>query len=94
MCGENKYHLKNRFFEIPATGNFLLTVRCPEFLDIFGEDTVGYYDDNIESLKENVKKYLRDKDLRVKMAKRAYKIVHQKHMYLHRFQEMFKIIES
>ncbi|KKM16431.1 hypothetical protein LCGC14_1685880, partial [marine sediment metagenome] len=28
---ENQYHFKNRFFEVPATGNFLLTVRCPEF---------------------------------------------------------------
>jgi spore maturation protein CgeB len=89
-----QYHFKNRFFEIPATGNFLLTARCPEFLEIFGDDCVGYYDDNIESLKENVKRYLRDKDIRKKMSKKAYRIVHEKHTYLHRFKKMFKIIEN
>jgi spore maturation protein CgeB len=92
--GDKKYHIKNRFFEIPATGNFLLTVRCPEFLEIFGEDCVGYYDDSIESLQENVKKYLKDKDIRKKMSKKAYKLVNEKHTYLHRFKDMFKIIEK
>lgn len=90
--GNNRYHVKNRFFEVPATGGFLLTVRCPEFLDIFGEDTVGYYDDNIESLRENVSRYLKDDSLRKKMSERAYKLVHEKHTYLHRFKKMFKII--
>jgi hypothetical protein len=89
----DKYHIKNRFFEIPATGNFLLTVRCPEFLDIFDEDTIGYYDDNKESLKENVKKYLKDNNLRKKMAQKSYDLVSQKHTFLHRFKEMFEIIE-
>ena len=90
----DKYHIKNRFFEIPATGNFLLTVRCPEFLENFDEDTIGYYDDNIDSLKESVKRYLKDKRLRQKMAKKACKLVYQKHTYLHRFKKMFKIIKS
>ena len=92
--GNKKYHIKNRFFEIPATGNFLLTVRCPEFLDIFDEDTVGYYEDNIESLQENVRKYLKDNKLRKKMAEKAYKLVYEKHTYLHRFKKMFKIIRE
>jgi spore maturation protein CgeB len=91
---KDQYHFKNRFFEIPATGNFLLTVRCPEFLEIFPEDTVGYYDDDIESLKESVKKYLKDKKLRKQMAEKSYKLVHQKYTYLHRFKEMFKIINK
>ena len=81
-----------RFFEIPATCNFLLTARHSDFLEIFDEDTVGYYDDNIESLKENINKYLKDEKLRKKMTKKAYKIVHERHTYLHRFKKMFKII--
>ena len=89
----NKYHFKNRFFEIPATGNFMLALRHPEFLDIFEEDTIGYYDDNKESLKENVKRYLKDERLREKMAIKAYKIVHEKHTFRHRFEEIFKILE-
>ncbi len=91
-CYKNDCYLKNRFFEIPATNNFFLTARHLDFLEIFGEDAVGYYDDNIESLKENINKYLKDKDIRKKMDKKAYKIVHEKHTYLHRFKEMFKII--
>ena len=89
---KNKYHLKNRSFEIPATGNFLLTLKCSEYLNLFPEDTVGYYDNNIESFKENIDKYLKDKNIRKKMAERAYKLVHEKHTYLHRFKDMFKII--
>ena len=90
---KNKYHIKNRFFEIPATKGFMLTVKCDEYLEIFPEDTVGYYDANIESLKENVNKYLKDDSLRIRMAEKAHKLVYQKHMYLHRFQEMFKLME-
>ena len=90
----DKYHQKNRLYEIPATGNFLLTVRNQEFLDLFGEDTIGFYDDNIESLRENVSRYIKDKTTREEMAKRAYKLVHQKYTYQHAFNKMFKIIES
>ncbi len=91
---KNKFHFRNRFFEIPATGNFLLSLRTNEFLNIFGEDTVGYYDNNIESFKESVDKYLKDKSLRNKMAKKSYKLVHEKHTFLHRFKEMSKIINE
>jgi len=90
----NKYHFRNRFFEIPATCNFLLTVRTKEFLNIFDEDTIGYYDDNIESFKESIMKYLKDKNLRDKMTKKAYKLVHQKHTFYHRFKKMNKILKQ
>lgn len=89
-----KCYLKNRFFEIPATRNFFLTIRDPDFLEIFDEDTIGYYDNSIESMKENIDRYLVDKDIREKMAAKAYKMVHEKHTYFHRFQDMFKIIKK
>ena len=91
---KNRIHWKNRSFEVPATGNFLLTIRCKECLDLFGEDMVGYYDDNIESLKENINKYLKDKKLRKEMAERSYKYVKEKHTFKDRFKKMFKIIEG
>jgi len=91
---KHMYHFKNRFFEIPATGNFMLTCRHDDFLEIFGEDSVGYYDDNIESLKESVSRYLKDKKIREKMAKKAYQIVHEKHTFYHRFKDMFKILKD
>lgn len=90
----NKYHFRNRFFEIPATGNFLLSLRTKEFLEIFDEDTIGYYDNTIESFRESVDRYLKDDNLRKKMAKKSYKLVHQKHTFFHRFKKMDKIIRK
>ncbi len=90
---DGRMHFKNRFFEIPATNKFLLELRTDEFLDIFDEDTIGYYDDNIESLKEAVERYLRDKDARVAMAAKSHQLVHEKHTFKHRFDEMFEIFE-
>jgi len=90
----DKTHIKNRFFEIPASGNFMLTLRCDESLNIYGEDTVGYYNDDTESLKEQVARYLKDKKTRKKMAKKAYELVSSKHTFFHRFKEMFKILKQ
>ncbi len=93
-CYKDKYHIKNRFFEVPATCRFLLSVRCPELLNIFDESMVGYFDDDIKSMKETVSKYLKDKSTRKVMAKRAYKEAINKHTFHHRFKMMFKIIEG
>jgi len=90
----NGPHIKNRFFEIPATGNFMLTVRCEEFENIF-EDTVGYYNfGDPDSLLEEAKRYIKDKKTRVEMANKAYKLVHEKHTFRHRFKQMFKILKN
>jgi hypothetical protein len=89
-----KPHIKNRFFEIPATGNLLLTVRCPEFQEIFSDDEVGYYDDNVESLTEIVARYVKDTKIASKMALRAYGKVHNLHTFKHRFESMAKVIEA
>ena len=91
---KNKYHLKNRFFEIPATGNFMLTLRYPETELFYDESHVGFYDPNVDSLKEEVSRYLKDKKLREKKALNAYNLVHSKHTYKHRFEEMFRILSS
>lgn len=87
-----QYHLKNRFFEVPASNNFLMTVRCEEFLELLDESMVGYFDDDIESMKETVSRYLRDKAEREKMAMKAYKEVINNHTFSHRFKKMFDII--
>ncbi len=87
-------HLKNRFFEIPATGNFLLALRHPETLGMFDESMIGYYDDNVESLREETVKYLADKKLRSKMSERAYQHVYGHHTFTNRFNKMFKILKS
>jgi len=89
---ENKYHLKNRFFEIPASGNFLMTVRCEEFLELLDETMVGYFDGNIDAMIETVAKYLKDEKEREKMAMKAYKEIINNHTQMHRFKQMFDII--
>ena len=85
-------HIKNRFFEIPATGNFLLTLRCPEFLLTYDESMVGYYDDNIESLNQEVDRYLKDNKLRKQKTVKAYNYVWEEHQFKHRFKKMFNIL--
>lgn len=91
---KNIYHIKNRFFEIPATCNFMLTLRCPEFLNIFDETMVGYYEDDAGSLKEMTRKFLAEPKKCQRMAEKAHKVVMEKHTFHHRFQEMFSIIEK
>jgi spore maturation protein CgeB len=90
----DKYHIKNRFFEIPATGNFMLALRYPESEMIYTEDHVGFYDPTIESFHEQIMRYLKDEKVRKEKAARAYELVHQKHTFAHRFIEMFKILDS
>lgn len=88
--------IKNRFFEIPATGNFMMTAKCDEFLEFFTKKDVAYYEDNIESLLDTIKFWLRPKRLEQRrcMAMRAYEKVHNHHTYEHRFQKMFGIIKK
>lgn len=90
---DNRTHIKNRFFEIPATGNFMLTFRCEEATNIYGEDMVGYYESE-ESIADSVKKYLLDETERKRMAKTAYNFVNEKHTFNCRFKEMFSILKD
>ena len=91
------FHAKNRFFEVPATGNFLLTGRCDEFSDLLDDSMVGYYDEGenaLDNLVERAQFYLKNDSLRLKMAEKAYREVHQKHTFRHRFKNMFKILKE
>lgn len=91
---KDKMHVKNRLFEIPATKNFLLELRTDEMVSLMPEDTIGYYDDNTDSLIEAVERYLGDDELRHQKAEKAYKLVHEKHTFMHRFIEMFRIYDG
>lgn len=89
---ENVFHLKNRFFEAPACGSFLLTMRNEETLKIYDESMVGFYDNDPGSLREAVKFYLENDSVRESMAKKAMKEVQNKHTFSCRFKDMFKVI--
>ena len=91
---QDQVHVKNRLFEGPATGNFLLEMQHPEFLELFGEDLVGYYEPSIEAFVEAVRRYLADETLRRTMAEKAHRHAHQKHTFRHRFEEIFRILDQ
>lgn len=91
---ENMIHIKNRFFEIPATNSFLLTLRHPDFTEILDESMVGYFDDDPDSLIESANKFLNDDELRNKMAKRAYNEIVKHHSYAKRFEHMIDIVNG
>jgi|19_taG_2_1085344.scaffolds.fasta_scaffold07759_2 hypothetical protein len=90
---KNICHIKNRFFEIPATRNFMITARDTEMLGFYDESMVGFYDDNVESFRDTVERYLKDKKIRQKMAAKAYKYVHENHTFKHRFEKIFDILK-
>jgi len=84
---KNKMHIKDRFFEIPASGGFLLTAKHDDFIDILDETMVGYYEDDIDSLIEEAGRYLENPELRKRMSQKAYDIICKKHTYGDRFGE-------
>jgi hypothetical protein len=85
--------IKNRFFEIPASNQFLLTMKTDEALNIFDETMVGYYTD-MSTLIESISRYIKDDRLRKRMAEKSYKEVISKHTFSHRFDHMFKILKG
>lgn len=88
------YHQKNRFFEVPASGNFLLTAYCREFVDILDKDMVGYFDGTIDDMRAKVDYYLSNQEVANKMAVTAFHEVVGKHTFGHRFRAMFDVMGS
>lgn len=85
-----KFHVKNRLFEIPATGSFLLTNDCEEFRLLLGDDACGFYDPG--NIEEVVSYYLANDQLRKKIADRGCHVVRSRHTFEQRFKKMFEII--
>ena len=83
-------YLIHRVFEIPAAGNFLLTLDKDEFRDILDESMVAYT--TPAELPNAVAKYLKDDKLRDKMSKRAYDHVNRYHTFKHRFKFITEIL--
>lgn len=90
----NIFHLKNRFFEIPACKSFLLTQRFPEAEDILKDSKFCSYYNDIEDLHCKIKYYIENPHKTREIAERGYIQVKSKHTFWHRFKEMFEIIGS
>lgn len=86
-----RYHAKNRLFEIPATGNFLLTANCDEFRSLMGDTSCGFFQP--EDIEGAVARYLVDDQLREEISENGRHIV-KKHTFEKRFDRMFEIIQG
>ena len=85
-------HLKSRFFEIPACKSLMLSGRSAEAESIFKDGVHCVYYDNTSDLLDKIDYYVNNpKEARV-IGERGYVEAITKNTYLHRFEEMFKII--
>ncbi|MGE5680449.1 MAG: glycosyltransferase [Bacillota bacterium] len=84
--------LNMRLFEVMSTGSFLLTDlalnsgQSEMFYD--GQD-LSIYNDN--DILDKIEYYLRNENLREKIAQRGQQIVHNAHTYTHRLEELLKV---
>jgi len=62
-------------FEIPATRTMMIAKRTEEMLELFTEDVECVFFDDIEELIDKINIYLRQNDLRNKIAENGYKRV-------------------
>lgn len=83
-----------RVFEVPACNGFLMTDYDEELSDFFqvGEDVETFRD--IEELRDKIKFYLREENIREKVALRGYEKVTSHHTFIHRMQDMLQIVAN
>ena len=89
----NSYEGTNmRTFEAAGCAVFQLTEYKKEIGRLFkiDEEIAVYYD--IKDLKQKIKHYLKNPDVRSEMALKAQKRAFAEHTYQHRFEEMLSII--
>ncbi len=90
----NKCHPKNRFYEIPGSGNFMLSTYCDEYNEQF-QDKVhcGYYN-TIDDICEKVEYYLTHEKEREEIALAGYEHAVKNHQTIFRFERMMEIIKE
>lgn len=88
------YSCNQRVFDVPATGNFLITDYREALNDIFDvqKDISIFY--NKEELQSLVKYYLNHKQEREKKSRSAMKKILSNHTYLHRLKELIKNMQK
>lgn len=82
-----------RTFEIAACGAFQLVDRRSLLPDLFGEDEMATFED-LEKLRDGVRRYLADPEARAAMAGRARARVLAEHTYAHRMAEMLGFLTT
>jgi len=86
--------VKGRDFEAPGCGSLLLTRDTKEIAEYFvpGEEIITYQDANDAA--DKIKYYLKNEDLREKIAKNGYERVMREHTYEKRFSEIFEFAQN
>ena len=84
--------IKARNFEIPGCGGFLLTGNAENLGDYYaiGQEVVCY--DNFEDMVDKIRYYLSHESERQEIAQSGYERSLREHTYVHRFDEIFKIV--
>jgi len=90
----NKYHPKNRFYEIPGSGNFVISGYADEFNKQFQDRIHCAYYYDIENLCSKLEYYLsRDKE-REEIAFTGYNHAQKYHQTIFRLADMMNILEE
>ena len=86
--------VNQRVFDVPASGGFLLTDYKEQLEDLMhvGTEVVCYRDK--EEIPELIRFYLGQDDLREKIAQRARKRVLAEHTYVHRLEELCRLMRD
>lgn len=94
MRPQNQESHNMKSFEIPALGGFMLTNRTTEHLNIFEEGKEIACFDNVDELRSQVFKYIKENSIRKEMAKNAQKKVRAYHSYTKRAARILDIVSS
>lgn len=78
-----------RTFEVPGAGGFLLSSRSGGATELFPENQSGAYFGSLEDCGTAIETFLQKPQLRLEIAREAHKVTAEKHLYMHRAQEMW-----
>lgn len=90
----DQYHPKNRFYEIPGSGNFMIGGYADEFNEHFNEGIHCAYYHDIDDLCSKVQYYLTHEKEREEIALAGYYYALKYHQTIFRFRDMMNIIEE
>ncbi|MFN7088433.1 MAG: glycosyltransferase [Candidatus Paceibacteria bacterium] len=92
FLGQKREQIKGRNFEIPGAGGFLLTSPADNLEDYYipGKEIAIFT--SVQDLIEKIKYYLVHEDERERIREAGYKRTLAEHTYVHRFNEIFRIM--
>ena len=90
---KEKGFISNRIFDVSACGKFIITDKVRDLEKVFGDSIVSY-DGSRENLLELIDKYINNKTLRTKKAKKAMEIVLNNHTFYHRVEEINMMLKE